>query len=67
MARDMVEYPLTLVTGAAGWLGRRVARALSEGMSELGEADELGVVGAGGRRVRCLIRPDESRIGETVS
>ena len=54
MARDMIDYPLTLVTGAAGWLGRRVARALSEGM------DELGVVGAGGRRVRCLIRPEES-------
>ena len=54
MARDLVDYPLTLVTGAAGWLGRRVARALSEGM------DELGVVGAGGRRVRCLIRPEES-------
>ena len=54
MARDLVDYPLTLVTGAAGWLGRRVARALSEGM------DELGEVGAGGRRVRCLIRPEES-------
>jgi nucleoside-diphosphate-sugar epimerase len=54
MAEDLVDYPLILVTGAAGWLGRRVARALSEGMAELGE------VGAGGRRVRCLIRPDES-------
>ena len=31
-----------------------MARALSEGMAE------LGAVGAGGRRVRCLIRPDES-------
>ena len=42
-----------LVTGANGWLGRRVVRALTEGSSE------MGVVGAGGRRVRILVRPGE--------
>ena len=42
-----------LVTGANGWLGRRVVRALTEGHSEMGE------VGAGGRRVRILVRPGE--------
>src|SRR6478609_1957686 len=49
----MTDQTLMLVTGANGWLGRRVVRALTEGHSE------MGPVGAGGRRVRILIRPGE--------
>ena len=37
-----------LITGANGWLGRRLARSLTEGHAE------LGTVGAGGARVRVL-------------
>src|SRR5947208_3000073 len=49
----MTEETSMLVTGANGWLGRRVVRALTEGHSEMGQ------VGAGGRRVRILVRPGE--------
>jgi nucleoside-diphosphate-sugar epimerase len=44
---------LVLVTGANGWLGRRVVRALTEGNTEMGTA------GRGGRRVRALVMPGE--------
>jgi nucleoside-diphosphate-sugar epimerase len=44
---------LVLVTGANGWLGRRVVRALTEGHPE------MGTVGAGGRKVRALVLPGE--------
>ncbi len=47
------DYPLIAVTGAGGWLGRRLVRALTDGLPE------LGPMGAGGCRVRCLLRPDE--------
>jgi nucleoside-diphosphate-sugar epimerase len=47
---------LVLVTGANGWLGRRVVRALTEGNGEMGAA------GAGGRTVRALVMPgDDAR------
>jgi nucleoside-diphosphate-sugar epimerase len=49
----MVPNDLVLVTGANGWLGRRVVRALTKGHAE------MGPVGAGGRRVRMLVRPGE--------
>ncbi len=49
----MAGDDIFLVTGANGWLGRRVVRALTQGHPEMGEA------GAGGRRVRMLIRPGE--------
>src|SRR5687768_3167884 len=49
----MTEETSMLVTGANGWLGRRVVRALTEGHSEMGS------VGAGGHRVRILVRPGE--------
>jgi nucleoside-diphosphate-sugar epimerase len=49
----MTQNDLFLVTGANGWLGRRVVRALTEGHKEMGPA------GAGGRRVRMLVRPGE--------
>jgi nucleoside-diphosphate-sugar epimerase len=49
----MTQNDLVLVTGANGWLGRRVVRALIEGHPEMGR------VGAGGRHVRVLIRPGE--------
>lgn len=42
-----------LVSGATGWLGRRVVRALTQGHPEMRE------VGAGGRRVRILVQPGE--------
>ena len=44
---------LVLVTGANGWLGRRVVRALTDGNKEMGSA------GRGGRRVRALVMPGE--------
>jgi nucleoside-diphosphate-sugar epimerase len=42
-----------LVTGATGWLGRRVVRALIEGQTEMGKA------GGGGHKVRMLVAPGE--------
>ncbi len=44
---------LFLVTGASGWLGRRVVRALLQGHAQ------MGAVGGGGQRVRMLVAPDE--------
>jgi len=49
----MTQQNMMLVTGANGWLGRRVVRALTEGHSDMGE------VGAGSHRVRILMRPGE--------
>lgn len=49
----MTQSDLVLVTGANGWLGRRVVRTLTEGHSE------MGPLGTGGRRVRMLVRPGE--------
>jgi nucleoside-diphosphate-sugar epimerase len=48
---------LTIVTGATGWLGRRVVRALTQGHAEMGD------VGTGGRRVRILVEPGEDSAG----
>ena len=47
------DYPLIAITGAGGWLGRRLVRALTDGLPE------FGPIGTGGCRVRCLLRPDE--------
>src|SRR5579883_1414750 len=41
------------VTGATGWLGRRLVRALIQGHAEMGS------VGSGGRKVRMLVAPGE--------
>jgi nucleoside-diphosphate-sugar epimerase len=49
----IAQNELFLVTGANGWLGRRVVRALTEGHPEMGPH------GAGGRRVRMLVLPGE--------
>ena len=49
----MTPNDLVLVTGANGWLGRRVVRALTEGQREMGS------IGAGGRRVRILVQSGE--------
>jgi nucleoside-diphosphate-sugar epimerase len=49
----MAQDDLVLVTGAGGWLGRRVVRALTQGHTEMGPC------GAGGRRVRMLVWPGE--------
>jgi nucleoside-diphosphate-sugar epimerase len=43
-----------LVTGANGWLGRRVVRALTHG------DPDMGTVGSGNRRVRALVMPGEN-------
>ena len=43
-----------IVTGAAGWLGRRVVRALRQGHPEMGPA------GQGGQAVRILATPGEA-------
>jgi nucleoside-diphosphate-sugar epimerase len=50
----MKQSNFVLVTGAGGWLGRRVVRALTKGHPEMAS------VGAGGNRVRMLVRPDEN-------
>jgi nucleoside-diphosphate-sugar epimerase len=42
-----------LITGANGWLGRRLVRSLTEGHAE------FGTVGVGGARVRALTIPGE--------
>lgn len=44
---------IVLVTGASGWLGLRVVRALTRGDPEMSTA------GSGGHRVRALVRPGE--------
>ena len=49
----MTSSDAVLVTGANGWLGRRVVRALTEGNAE------MGVAGTGGRVVRALVMPGE--------
>lgn len=49
---DLLNAPL-VVTGANGWLGRRLVRALTEGHAE------MGPVGAGGAKPRILIAPGE--------
>jgi uncharacterized protein YbjT (DUF2867 family) len=46
----MTQNDWVLVTGASGWLGRRLVRALTHGHPE------MGPIGAGGRRVRMLVR-----------
>ena len=43
-----------ILTGGSGWLGRRVALALTKGMSELGE------IGKGGQKVSCLVPAGEN-------
>lgn len=45
--------PDFIVTGAGGWLGRRIVRALTEGHAE------MGACGEGGKRVRVLLAPGE--------
>lgn len=42
-----------ILTGGSGWLGRRVALALTRGMPE------LGGVGNGGKKIRCLVPAGE--------
>ena len=44
-----------LVTGAAGWLGSRLVRALSKGLPDY---SQLGVP-CSGLRIRCLILPGQ--------
>src|SRR5437764_785808 len=49
------DYPVVVVTGGSGWLGRRVVRALTEGMHELGGLGKGGLI-----KVRCLVLPHET-------
>lgn len=48
------KFPKIFLTGATGWLGQRVAQALTHGMPELGD------VGKGGCNLHCLIPAGES-------
>jgi len=50
MGRDESNY---IVTGATGWLGRRVVRALTSGNTE------MGVASGRGNRLRVLVAPGE--------
>lgn len=53
MAGNLSHFPLVIVTGANGWLGRRVAEALTRGLPH------IGAIGAGGSKVRALVAPHE--------
>lgn len=44
-----MNQPPYILTGGSGWLGRRVALALTIGNTE------LGILGNGGKNVRCLL------------
>ncbi len=50
----MIEYSKIILTGGTGWLGKRIAQALTIGL------EELGSIGQGGREVKCLVRPGEN-------
>lgn len=45
-----VDYPLVLVTGGTGWIGRRLVQALTVGGADTGLPPSYG-----GKRVRCLV------------
>jgi nucleoside-diphosphate-sugar epimerase len=47
-----VDYPLIALTGANGWLGRRVAAMIARGLPEFG-------IGPLRVRLRCLLQPNE--------
>lgn len=49
-----ITYPRVFLTGGTGWLGRRVAKALTTGLPELGD------IGKGGQRLRCLVPAGEN-------
>ena len=46
-------YSNIILTGATGWLGRRIARAVTVGLPE------LSLVETGGKTLQCLVRPGE--------
>lgn len=45
-----IEYSNIILTGGTGWLGRRIARAVTTGLKE------LGPVAIGGKPLKCLVR-----------
>ena len=49
--------PITLVTGAPGWLGTRMVRVLIEGLPDVPSLAELNQ----SRRIRCLVQPGADR------
>lgn len=49
-----MNQPPYILTGGSGWLGRRVALALTRGNAE------LGILGSGGKNVRCLLPVGEN-------
>jgi nucleoside-diphosphate-sugar epimerase len=60
------DSAVALVTGAGGWLGRRLVQILVNGFGEDGPSDLWGE-----RRVRCLLTPEEddapvSRLSDRV-
>lgn len=50
----MRSYSKIILTGGTGWLGSRIALALTKGLSQ------IGPLGSGGNSVKCLVMPDES-------
>ena len=48
------RYSKIILTGATGWLGTRIATALTEGLSQLGS------LGSGGKTIKCLVKKDEN-------
>ena len=48
------EYSKIVLTGGTGWLGSRIVVALTEGIRQ------LGPLGAGGKSVKCLVKPGEN-------
>ena len=48
------EYSKVILTGGTGWLGRRLARSLTAGLTE------LGTIGNGGKTLKCLVRDGEN-------
>jgi nucleoside-diphosphate-sugar epimerase len=52
----MKDDRMALVTGAAGWLGTRIVRALVKGLPDVEAFKE----GNPERKIRCLLLPDES-------
>jgi nucleoside-diphosphate-sugar epimerase/choline dehydrogenase-like flavoprotein len=54
-SNDAASEPMTLVTGATGWLGYRLVKAIAEGLPDVPSL----AAGSSHRLIRCLVRPGE--------
>ncbi|ERL46057.1 3-isopropylmalate--2-methylmalate dehydratase large subunit protein [Candidatus Micropelagos thuwalensis] len=50
----MIDYSKIILTGATGWLGSRLALALTRGIKE------LGAIGSGGKQIKCLVKSGDN-------